>query len=152
MGRSALGFGLWASGGSAEGPSGVDEGGMLMKTRACTGVLAGALTLMFALPAWSHHSHAMFDHSKQVSVTGTVTEFVYRNPHVFLYVDVKKDSGETVNYWVELSNLTNMITRGIGRSTFKPGDKVTVNLHPLLDGRPGGSYVTIVAADGRTYE
>ena len=94
----------------------------------------------------------MFDHARQVSLSGTVTEFVYRNPHVFLYLDVKGEKGETVNYWVELSNLTNMITRGIGRSTFKPGDKVTVNLHPLKDGRPGGNYVTIVAADGKTYE
>jgi hypothetical protein len=60
--------------------------------------------------------------------------------------------GETVNYWVEMSNLTNMVTRGIGRTTFKPGDRVTVNLHPLKDGRPGGSYVTITAADGKVYE
>ena len=123
-----------------------------MMTLTRTGVLAVVLTLALASPARPHHSHAMFDHTKQVSVSGTVTEFVYRNPHVFLYVDVKSDNGETVNYWVELSNLTNMITRGIGRSTFKPGDKVTVNLHPLLDGRPGGSYVTILAADGKTYE
>ena len=57
-----------------------------------------------------------------------------------------------VNYWIEMSNLPNMIRRGIGQATFKPGDKVTVNLHPLKDGRPGGSYVTIVAADGKTYE
>jgi len=123
-----------------------------MKTLSCAGVLAGAMVLGMVSPAWSHHSHAMFDHTKQVSVSGTVTEFVYRNPHVFLYIDVKNEKGEAVNYWVELSNLTNMITRGIGRSTFKPGDKITVNLHPLLDGRPGGSYVTIVAADGKTYE
>ena len=123
-----------------------------MKTFTRTGLVAAALALALASPAWSHHSHAMFDHSKQVSVSGTVTEFVYRNPHVFLYIDVKSESGDTVNYWIELSNLTNMITRGIGRSTFKPGDKVTAKLHPLLDGRPGGSYVTIVAADGKTYE
>jgi hypothetical protein len=117
-----------------------------------TGVLAAAMALGIASPAVSHHSHAMFDHAKQVSVSGTVTEFVYRNPHAFLYVDVKGENGETVNYWVELSNLTNMILRGIGRTTFKPGDKVTVNLHPLKDGRPGGSYVTIAAADGKTYD
>jgi hypothetical protein len=123
-----------------------------MKTLAATGVLTGAMALGIASPALSHHSHAMFDHTKQVSLSGTVTEFVYRNPHVFLYIDVMNEKGEAVNYWVELSNLTNMITRGIGRSTFKPGDKITVNLHPLLDGRPGGSYVTIVAADGKKYE
>lgn len=117
-----------------------------------TALLACAIAIANALPAWSHHSHAMFDHGKQVSISGTVTEFVYRNPHAFLYLDVKDDSGETVNYSIELSNLTNMVTRGIGRSTFKHGDKVTVNLHPLKDGRPGGTYITIVSADGKTYE
>jgi len=72
---------------------------MVVERITWAGVLAGVLALTVASPAWSHHSHAMFDHTKQISVTGTVTEFVYRNPHVFLYVDVKKDSGETVHYW-----------------------------------------------------
>ena len=110
-------------------------------------VFAGA-----AAPAWSHHSHAMFDHSKPVTITGTVTEFVFRNPHVFLYVDVKRDTGETVNYWIEMSNIPNMIRRGIGQTTFKPGDRVTTDIYVLKDGRPGGSYVTITAADGKTYQ
>jgi len=123
-----------------------------MKNLKWTGWLAGAMALGLVSPALSHHSHAMFDHARQVSVSGTVTEFVFRNPHAFLYVDVKGENGEMMNYWIELSNLPNMIRRGIGQTTFKPGDKVTVNLHPLKDGRPGGSYVTIVAADGKTYE
>ena len=114
--------------------------------------LAAAMALSVVSPAWSHHSHAMFDHSREVSVSGTVTQFVFRNPHVFLYIDVKDDKGETVNYWVEMSNLTNTIDRGIGQTTFKSGDKVTVNLHPLKDGRLGGSYVTIVGPDGKKYE
>jgi uncharacterized protein DUF6152 len=117
-----------------------------------TGVLAAAMALAAASPALSHHSHAMFDHNTNVSITGTVTQFVFRNPHVFLYIDARNEKGETMSYWVEMSNLPNMIRRGIGQSTFKPGDKVTVNLHPLKDGRPGGSYVTIVTADGKTYE
>ena len=116
------------------------------------GVLAAAMALIVAPPALSHHSHAMFDHSKELTVTGTVTEFVFRNPHVFLYIDATSEKGEKVNYWVEMSNLPNMIRRGIGQSTFKPGDKVTVHLHPLKDGRPGGSYVTITDAAGKTYE
>ena len=117
-----------------------------------TGVLAAALALSVASPALSHHSHAMFDHNKETTITGTVTEFVFRNPHVFLYIDAKNEKGETQNYWVEMSNLPNMIRRGIGQSTFKPGDKVTVHVHPLKDGRPGGSYVTITDAAGKTYE
>jgi uncharacterized cupredoxin-like copper-binding protein len=117
-----------------------------------TGVLAAAMALAIAAPALSHHSHAMFDHSKALTITGTVTEFVFRNPHVFLYIDARNEKGETQNYWVEMSNLPNMIRRGIGQSTFKPGDKVTVHVHPLKDGRPGGSYVTITDAAGKTYE
>jgi len=123
-----------------------------MKNLTWTGLLAGAMALGVVSPALPHHSHAMFDHVTRVTVSGTVTEYVFRNPHVFLYVDVEAENGEIVNYWVELSNLPNMIRRGIGRATFKPGDEVTVNLHPLKDGRPGGSYTTIVAADGNTYE
>ena len=116
------------------------------------GLLAAAMALSVASPALSHHSHTMFDHTKDVTVVGTVTEYVFRNPHVFLYLDVRSDNGETVNYSVEMSNIPNMIKRGIGQATFKGGDKVTVNLHPLKDGRAGGNYVTIVTADGKTYQ
>lgn len=123
-----------------------------MKNLTWTGLLAGAMALAVVTPALSHHSHAMFDHTKDLTVTGTVTEFVFRNPHVFLYVEVKNDNGEVMNYWIEMSNIPNMIRRGIGQGTFKPGDRVTAKVHPLKDGRPGGNYVTIVAADGKLYD
>ena len=116
------------------------------------GLLTIAIVLGFVLPALSHHSHAMFDHTKDVKVTGTVTQWLMRNPHAFLYIDIKNEKGEVVNYSIEMSNIPNMITRGIGQSTFRVGDKVTATVHPLRDGRPGGNYVTIVAADGKTYE
>ncbi len=123
-----------------------------MKNLTWTGVLAAAVVLAAASPALPHHSHAMYDLGKDVTVTGTVTQYTFRNPHVFLYIDIKSSTGEVVNYSVEMSNIPNMIHRGITQATFKPGDKVTVNLHPLQDGRPGGSYVTVVAADGKTYD
>ena len=117
-----------------------------------TGCLAAVIALAIVTPALSHHSHAMFDHAKDVPITGTVTEFVFRNPHVLLYVDVTGEDGTAVNYWIEMSNIPNMIRRGIGERTFKAGDTVTAKVHPLKDGRPGGSYVTLVTADGKTYE
>ena len=117
-----------------------------------TGLLTGALALAAASPAWSHHSHAMFDHSKDVTVTGTVTEFAFRNPHVLLYLEIKNENGELVKYEIEMSNISNTVRRGIRPVTFKPGDVVTAKVHPLKDGRAGGNYVTIVAADGKTYE
>lgn len=123
-----------------------------MKHLIWTMLLSGVLSLGVVSPAFSHHSHAMFDLSKEVTLTGTVTQFVFRNPHVFLYIDVKSDNGEVVNYSIEMSNLPNMIRRGIGQTTFKAGDQITVNMHPLRDGRPGGSYATIVTPDGKKYE
>jgi hypothetical protein len=123
-----------------------------MKNLKWTGLLAVAISLVVALPALSHHSHAMFDYNKEVSVTGVVTQWVLRNPHAYLYIDVKNEKGEIVNYSIEMSNLTQMITRGVGASTFKIGDKITAKVHPLRDGRSGGNYVTIVAADGKQYD
>src|SRR5688572_16013364 len=75
-------------------------------------------------PAFAHHSHAMFDYTRETTVTGTVKEFVFRNPHVYLYVQVKNDRG----------------------------DMVTVTVHPLRDGRPGGDYATLTTGDGRTFD
>jgi len=123
-----------------------------MKTLKWAGMLAGALALGIASPVLAHHSHAMFDHTKDVTLTGKVTVFEFVNPHASLYVDVKNDKGETVNYWFEMSNVPNMITRGIGKTTLKYGDTVTVKFHPLKDGRPGGNYVSITTDQGKFYE
>lgn len=123
-----------------------------MKNLKWIGLLTVAVCFCAALPLLAHHSHAMFDYNKDVDVTGVVTQWVLRNPHAYLYIDVKNEKGEVVNYSIEMSNLTQMITRGVGASTFKVGDKVTAKVHPLRDGRPGGNYVTITAADGKTYD
>jgi uncharacterized protein DUF6152 len=116
-----------------------------------TGLMAVAI-LGLASPVLAHHSHAMFDHTRETTVTGTVKEFVFRNPHVYLYVEAKNDRGELVTYAVEMSNIPNMIRQGITQSTFKVGEAVTVTVHPLRDGRPGGDYSTLKTADGKTFD
>ena len=123
----------------------------VMKNVELPAVLAAAIVLSVSSPAWSHHSHAMFDHDKVVTITGTVGEWVFRNPHVFLYVNVTTGAGETVKYSVEMSNITNMIKVGFSPTTFKTGDTVTVELHPLADGRPGGNYIVATSADGKQF-
>ncbi len=102
--------------------------------------------------ASAHHSHAMFDMSREVTVTGLVTAYSFRNPHVFLYLDVAGADGQAVSWSVEMSNIENMERRGIYFSTFKPGDRVTVKLNPLRNGRNGGNYTSVTAADGKTYD
>ena len=123
-----------------------------MRTVAAIALMAAGLALGSAGPAGAHHSHAMFDMTTEVSITGTVTNYSYRNPHVFLYLDVRGDNGAVVSWAVEMSNIGNTERRGIYRSTFKIGDVVTVRLNPLTNGRPGGNYTTVTAADGKTYE
>jgi len=114
--------------------------------------LVGAFIFGIGVSAQAHHSHAMFDHDQIVTITGKVSNMAFTNPHVFLYVDVEDEPGKVVNYWIEMSNIPNMIRRGIGARTFEVGDVVTVNMYPLRDGRPGGNYITIVGPDGRTYD
>ncbi|MBH98802.1 MAG: hypothetical protein CMM56_10190 [Rhodospirillaceae bacterium] len=123
-----------------------------MKSLSYKNLLLSLACLLASGLSTAHHSHSMFDHSGEVTITGTVTKFTFRNPHVFLFVDVEQENGGVVNYWIEMSNIPNMIKRGIGYKTFEPGDKVTVNMWKLKDGRPGGNYTTIVAADGQLYD
>ena len=122
----------------------------MIKTRKAR-LLVSVITAGFLGPAAAHHSHSMFDLEQEVKITGTVTAFMFRNPHCFLYVDVEDESGTLVNYLIEMAPIPHMIRSGVGIKTFQPGDPVTVNMYPLNDGRPGGDYISIVAADGNTY-
>jgi hypothetical protein len=102
-------------------------------------------------PLLSHHSHAMFDHTSEVTITGTVKTFSYRNPHVFLYLAVESENGEVTTWAIEMSNIHNMLRRGVNASTFKVGDVLAVTLNPLTSGEPGGNYLTVQTADGVVY-
>jgi hypothetical protein len=115
-------------------------------------LLSAGFVLGLTSQGLSHHSHAMFDHAVEVTITGTVKDFSFRNPHVFLYIDVAEEGGEVVTWSIEMSNIGNTIRRGIGANTFKPGDVVTVTMNPLKSGQPGGNYTLIVAGDGQTYQ
>jgi hypothetical protein len=131
--------------------SGKKTRGAIMISFLRTSLLTGALLSAICSPAAAHHSHAMFDSTREVTIKGNVASFVFTNPHAYLYVDVMEANGQTVKYWIEMTNIPNMIRSGIRATTFKPGDAVTVVLHPLTDGRQGGFYKTVTAADGKPY-
>jgi hypothetical protein len=110
--------------------------------------VGAACAALAQAPAWAHHSHAMFDTSKVLDLAGTVKGYEFANPHVFLYLLVPDPAKGEVLYPVEMSYTQNMLREGIGPKTFKPGDKVQVRIWPLRNGRPGGSYVGAVDAQG----
>jgi hypothetical protein len=125
---------------------------IVMKTAIAITLVVAGVALSSARTVGAHHSHSMFDMSREVTLVGPVTNVSFRNPHVFLHVDVKGDGGEVVSWAVEMSNISNMQSRGIFGGTFKVGDVVTVKVNPLKDGRFGGNYTSVVAADGKVYE
>jgi hypothetical protein len=101
-----------------------------------------------AAPAVAHHSFAMFDMAKDVTATGTVTEFRWTNPHAWLHLDVADAGGTTNNWAIEMTSPNNLIAGGWRRSSLKVGDKVSVRFHPLINGKKGGSLDKVTLVDG----
>ena len=111
-------------------------------------ILAGA-ALAVASPALAHHSFAMFDRNKDMTLTGTVREFEWTNPHVWIHVLVPDDNGQAREWSFEMQSIQQNSTLGWRGDSVKPGDKVTVEFHPLKDGSRGGQLVAAVLADGK---
>lgn len=116
-----------------------------------TFVLVAACIVSLALgaaSALSHHSAAMFDPEKLVTVSGTVKEFEYIDPHSWLYVDVRADNGEDTLWGFEADGPNALMRAGIKPDSLKPGDQVTVEARPLRDGRPAGAWIRLTKSDG----
>lgn len=108
------------------------------------------LLASLALPilALAHHSGAMFDSTTSVTIVGTITEFRWMNPHSSFKVDVTGADGKHDIWAIEMNAPQNLIPQGWKRTTLNKGDKVTVTVRPLRDGKPGGSFMSIMLADG----
>jgi hypothetical protein len=100
--------------------------------------------------AHAHHSFAMFDHVNRVTLAGTVTQFQWTNPHVFIELDVPDTQGSVKHYSIECASPNVLMRAGWKYSHVKKGDKVTLLVNPLKNGEPGGMLETATLADGRT--
>jgi len=105
-------------------------------------VMALTLSAAGAAPALAHHSFAMFDNQKTVTLEGTVKEFQWTNPHTWIQIVVKDPSGKDVEWSVEGGSPNGLSRQGWKRQSLKPGDKASVVIHPLKDGTNGGSLVS----------
>jgi hypothetical protein len=103
---------------------------------------------LLPMVAAAHHSFAMFDMQKDLTLNGTVKSFQWQSPHTWLQVQVADHSGQSVEWSLEMGAPGMLYRSGWRQKSVKPGDKVTVVVHPLRDGRPGGSVVSAVLADG----
>ena len=109
-----------------------------------------ATGLLAALPLAAHHSFAIFDRDKQVTLSGTVKEFQWTNPHVFVQLVVKNTEGADEEWSIEGASPNMLFRSGWTNQSFKPGDQVTMVVNPLRDGSHGANFVFARLPDGKT--
>jgi hypothetical protein len=99
--------------------------------------------------ALAHHSFAMFDQTRQVSLVGTVKEFQWTNPHAFIHIEVPQSGGPTEVWDIELNSPNNLKRQGWKPTSLKAGDKITLTANPLRDlTHKGGLFIAVTLPDG----
>lgn len=118
------------------------------------GKIVAAFILLVALstislPLAAHHGNAAYDDTKTITLKGTVTQWLWANPHCVLHIDVPDESGQTVSWIVETENPTSMFNIGWTKDSMKPGDRVTVTALAVKNGKPIGRIVDVLLPNGQ---
>jgi hypothetical protein len=111
-------------------------------------VLAAA-SLSLAAPAFAHHSFAMFNREKADNITGTVKEYEWTNPHVWIHISVPDEQGVAREWSFEMQSVQQDAAAGWRADSVKPGDKVSIEYHPLKDGSRGGQLMSATLSNGQ---
>ena len=113
--------------------------------------IAACAAVLAAVPALAHHSFAMFDQRKLMTLEGTVHEFQWTNPHSFIELDVAGE-GRPQRWSIELNSPNNLKRQGWTRAALKRGDRISLRMNPLRDGSHGGLFLDVRLPDGRTLD
>jgi len=114
-------------------------------------IVFGAICALTVATAVAHHSAAMFDFEKEVTVEGVVKEFQYSNPHSWLLVDVTNEDGSVTTWGFEAEGPSTLLRAGIRKSDFSPGTRLNISGHPMKDGRPAAAWTIATRSDGAEY-
>lgn len=112
-------------------------------------VVGVAVALLTGVPLRAHHSGSTLFSQTTSTLKGVVKNWVWSNPHCLLTLEVAGADGQAAQWVIELQAPNSIYPGGYRRTTFKPGDAVSVTVHPVLNGRPYGRLVSSVLADGR---
>jgi hypothetical protein len=104
-------------------------------------VLAAALIAIFCVSVSAHHSFAAFDVGNQKTITGTVKQVDWTNPHIWIWIDAPNEKGGTDTHGFEGMSPNFLERRGWTRTTLKVGDKITITYRPMKDGSKGGMFM-----------
>ena len=105
--------------------------------------------LAISVPVFAHHGYAAYDTDKKVTLKGTVTRFIWSNPHCMVQLDVIDESGHVVHWIAETENPSAMIRVGWTDKSLKVGDQITLTALPVKSGAPVGRIIDIVLSDGQ---
>lgn len=113
--------------------------------------VAAALAGSLSSPAFAHHSFAVFDRTRQMTLTGVVKEFQWTNPHSWIQLVVADKDGGAQEWSLEGGSPSILVRNGWKRTSLKPGDRVSILIYPLKTGEPGGSFLEVRKADGSVF-
>jgi len=112
-----------------------------------------ASLVTFSSPLLAHHGNVAYDEIHPITISGSVTEIVWANPHVQIFLDVKDNKGKVVNWGIESQSPGILHRNGWTKTSLKPGDQITITLAPSKNGAPvgfsGGNTGKVVFSDGR---
>jgi len=124
-----------------------------MKSTLVTAFILIIVLLASAAPGFAHHSSAMFDQTKTVTLEGVVKKWELTNPHSWLWVDVKGKDGKVVTWGFEAEGPSTLARAGIRPSDFKEGTKLTITGNPMRNGDPAAIWLNAVrASDGKKFD
>jgi hypothetical protein len=111
-------------------------------------LIAFAAAFACATPALAHHSFAMFDSQKEIVINGTIKEFQWTNPHSWIQINVPDANGGMKEWSIEGATPNGLARQGWRSTSLKPGDKVSIQIHPMKNGSAGGSLIAVTLPDG----
>ncbi|PYU20100.1 MAG: hypothetical protein DMG30_22250 [Acidobacteria bacterium] len=109
----------------------------------------GISNSILCLPLFAHHGNAAYDDTKQISVKGTVTQFLWANPHCVILFDATDDGGQVVHWMAETENPTTMTNMGWTKASVKPGDQIALKVITVKNGKPIARIVYVDLANGQ---
>lgn len=120
-----------------------------MKGKFLQCIALGIGVSIFSLPLFAHHGDAAYEMGKSVTLKGTVTQYVWANPHCVLLFDVTDDHGQVMPWSAETENPSSMVHFGWTKDSIKAGDRVTVTVVPAKNGKPIGRIIEVVLPNGQ---
>jgi hypothetical protein len=120
-----------------------------LKGKFLTVLALGMSVAILSLPLSAHHGNAAYDETKQINLKGTVTQFIWANPHCVVLFDATDEGGQAVHWMAETENPTTMTNMGWLKSSLKPGDAITIRVITVKNGKPIGRIVWVETPSGQ---